>query len=248
MHNCLVKLGRRTQPAVTLVWLPHAGGSSAYFEELADRLPGNVESLGFDYPGRARRWREPLKSDLMEISAEVAAALATLSGPYVVFGHSMGALVGYEACRLIEAARDRRPKLLVISSCNPPHVPLNLPMLHRAKDETLIKRISVLGGIVDLGQSGEELLRLSLPVLRSDVTAVEVHRFVPWPKTRQDLAIYGGRNDVMVPVEHIMHWEEITAGTAKLREFDGGHFYMLQDPAALLEALARDVLEVVNAT
>ncbi|WP_267891078.1 MULTISPECIES: thioesterase II family protein [unclassified Streptomyces] len=91
------------RPALTLVLLHHAGGSSRGFGPLLPHLPRAWRVLGVDLPGRfldrdgarCRTAEEAVAHVHREVRDELAA-------PYAVFGHSMGALLAYELVRRLE--------------------------------------------------------------------------------------------------------------------------------------------------
>jgi surfactin synthase thioesterase subunit len=245
--NTMVALSSNREAPVTLVWLPHAGGSAAHFQELSSVLPDRIESVAVEYPGRGRRCREPLCSDLMRIADEVASSLFTRRNkPYVLFGHSMGASVGFEVCRLLRSAgAEFLPKLLIVSSCAPPHLPSDLPLLHRLPDAELVQAIMSMEGMAAAGGNAEELLHLRLPVMRSDLAACELHRFLPVPRLDRNIAIYCGVGDSMIPHQRLPEWGKLTSGTSIVHCFGGGHFYMMEHPSDFVARLGEDVLGVL---
>src|SRR3954469_9101046 len=82
--------------AVTLVCVPYAGGRPGIFAPLA-RAFADVNVLAVQLPGHGQRIRErPLTSMDDVIRGLVPAVTHAVQGKFVLFGHSMGALVGLE--------------------------------------------------------------------------------------------------------------------------------------------------------
>ncbi|MER7014452.1 thioesterase domain-containing protein [Saccharopolyspora sp. NPDC000359] len=50
---------------------PHAGGSASYYFPLSAGLPGHVDMLAVQYPGRQERRAEPLVESVAELSGLV---------------------------------------------------------------------------------------------------------------------------------------------------------------------------------
>src|SRR5438093_882622 len=92
---------RRFQPLpdarARLLCLPHAGGSASFFLPVAHALAPDVEVLAVQYPGRQDRRGEDCVDNVPEFADRLLDALAGwLDRPLALFGHSMGALVGFE--------------------------------------------------------------------------------------------------------------------------------------------------------
>src|SRR6266852_2720465 len=96
------------QAALRLLCFPYAGGTASVFRTWHLALPGEVEVYGIQLPGRAKRFVEPAFTrapDLVEVLAPALESL--LDKPFVFFGHSMGATVGFELARWLR--RQGRP-------------------------------------------------------------------------------------------------------------------------------------------
>ena len=73
-------------------------------------------------------FREPAHARMATLIDAVAEALlAYLDRPFAVFGHSMGALVGYELLRDLRRRRGVTAACLFASGCRAPHVPSARP-------------------------------------------------------------------------------------------------------------------------
>ncbi|MGV9535581.1 thioesterase II family protein, partial [Streptosporangium sandarakinum] len=100
-----------------LYGLPFAGGGVSMFRPWARHLPPWVELRAVRLPGRPGRHRQAPFTDCEEAARWLADALAESSAessagfhagdpaagavPYAVFGHSMGALLGYRLTRAL---------------------------------------------------------------------------------------------------------------------------------------------------
>lgn len=230
----------------TLIWLPHAGGSAAFFHKLSEGLPDSIECLAAEYPGRGRRITEPLSDDLMGIVYEISSAFGDLSDsrPIILFGHSLGARIGFEVCRHLRFVGSAvLPKLLIVSASEPPHVERMLPLFHRLPEGELV------GMLVEMGGGGavsaelaQELIWANLNVIRTDLRMGEMHRFIPTFKPNQNLTVYSGSQDAMVRRDVLDQWRRLFGGTTNFREFEGGHFYMHERQIEFLEKLRKDIM------
>ena len=110
----------RTAKAL-LVCLPHAGSGAFQFRPWQELLGPDVALLAVQLPGRENRWREEPATGMAQVLDELVPALASrLDLPYAVFGHSMGALVGYELARALGRDHGRWPLGFVASASRAP--------------------------------------------------------------------------------------------------------------------------------
>src|SRR5262249_15064603 len=109
----------RPAASVRLICFPSAGGGPAMFRPLARALPADIELLAVCLPGRESRLREPPAGHLVGLAGQLARELAdTVDGPYLMFGHSMGAMLAYEVCRWLQrTGGSPLPGAVTVSAC-----------------------------------------------------------------------------------------------------------------------------------
>lgn len=223
------------RPRARLVCLAHAGGTAAAFQGWAELLPPDVELLAVRYPGRLDRFLEPVPGSMAELVGEIVGGLLPLADvPVSLFGHSMGAVVGFEAVRLLEREHGVRPRLLVVSGREAPSCPQPL-VPSTADDETLLAAFR--GYVGDDVFANPELVELMLPILRADCRLMETHRFDPAATVAAPIVAYVGDSDPGCTVEEARPWAAATTDWFELRVFPGDHFYF----ASCLLEVARDL-------
>src|SRR5262245_17071981 len=80
----------------------HAGGSATMFRDWHAQLPAWIEVCPIELPGRWSRRAEPLPASIQQLAEHIATEVdAFWDLPVIVFGHSMGALVGFELARAL---------------------------------------------------------------------------------------------------------------------------------------------------
>src|SRR5206468_2641818 len=83
-----------------LVCFPPASGSASYFFPVSKALAKTADVLASQYPGRQDRRTERCIDNVAELAASVTGVLQPwLDRPTVLFGHSLGATVGFEVAR-----------------------------------------------------------------------------------------------------------------------------------------------------
>jgi len=248
---CLRRLRAAAAPRIRLVCLPHAGGAASAYRGWAPFVPRGVELLGVQYPGRADRYGDPVSPDLDALAADVATAVAALPGPLpvVLFGHSMGALVAYETARLLASA-GRPAARLVVSGRRAPTERWG-GTLHRQDDDVLLDDLVRQGGTAPEILADDDMRRTVLACLRDDYRLVETHRTAAGPGPRCPVSVFSGDADPELRPAEAAAWHRLVAddggagpadaagpdGDARLRVFRGGHFYLAERPAEVVEAI-----------
>ncbi|MFE0777754.1 thioesterase II family protein, partial [Streptomyces sp. NPDC058861] len=176
--------------APCLVLFPHAGGSAGFFTPLARALAPAVRVLAVQYPGRLERRAHPPAGDVRELARHALAAVAEAvagtpagdgTAPLVLFGHSMGSLVAFEAALLAERGHGPAPAALLASGGRAPDLTRVDPAILRS-DDSLVEEVLLLGGTDRAVLDDPDLRELILPALRADYRALQ--SYVPDPAAR----------------------------------------------------------------
>ncbi|GGQ99662.1 thioesterase II family protein [Streptomyces asoensis] len=233
---------------IQLVCLPHAGGSATFFQPLArafEALPdAPFEVLAVQYPGRQERRAEPLLDDLAALADRVAEALRHAGdAPLVLFGHSMGALVAWEAARRLCRPGDTPPAGLVVSGRGAPSLHRDV-RLHLRTDAELVADLRYLSGTASDLLTDPDVLGMVLPVLRGDYKAVDGYRYEPGSPLSCPVAVFLGDRDPWARQREARGWQEETTGPVTFRTFPGDHFYLTARWDAVALAVAESLAGV----
>ncbi|MEU5832699.1 alpha/beta fold hydrolase [Streptomyces diacarni] len=233
---------RRFQPRpearVRLACLPHAGGSASFFAGLPALLGDGVEVLAVQYPGRQDRRDEPFATSMDALAREVAAELLPWTDrPLALFGHSLGAVLGFEVARGLQAS-GQPPSALFASGRRAPSR-RRTEHAHRLDDEGLLREIRALSGTDSRVFADEELVRMVLPAIRADYRLVESHRSAPEPLLDCPITAMTGTEDPKVTVEEAAAWQEHTTSAFDLVTFPGGHFYLTAHAPQVAQLIGR---------
>jgi len=229
---------RRVPGGVPLFCFPHAGGAASYFRPWSASLAPGIEVLAVQYPGREDRAAEPGLTNIADLADQIHAALgSSLPGRFAFFGHSMGAILAFEVARRIAREQGRGPAHLFVSGrpAPPRHRDRDL---HRAGDPALIAELRSLGGTDPRILQDSEMLELILSAMRADYTASETYRFEPGPPLSCGITAITGDRDWLNTIEDATAWSAHTTGAFDLRVYPGGHFYLDDCQAQLLEVIS----------
>ncbi|MGA4844515.1 alpha/beta fold hydrolase [Streptomyces sp. G45] len=239
---CLWEMRAGTAGAAqdTLLILPHAGGSAQNYAAWAEYFPEDVRILAAQYPGRAARADEAAPADLGSVIAEVLDALRDVEGRLFVFGHSMGSYIGYELCWRLQQAGNP-PVALFASGAVPPHRHRpNPPTAEEITDEWLLKILTMYDGLPADLLNDPDALSQALGTLRTDVVLFREYAY-GGERRRLDIPIvaFGGQSDDLVPAAETERWHELTAGECATHVLPGGHFFYLDNMAALTATISK---------
>lgn len=234
-----------TPPAgVRLYCLPHAGGSASSYRPWQGRLPG-VEVRPLQPPGRETRMTDPVVDRMAPLAQEVAAAILGNAGdgPYAVFGHSLGALVGFEVVREIRRVGGPPPVHFLLSGASAPQWPDEEDDLLRVgntlTDEHIVSFLRDLGGTPEVFLSDRRVLRMILPPLRADLTVKTHYRCVPEQPLSVPVTAIAATDDPRASVESVAAWAQHTTGPFRLHVIDGGHFAIHDQPDTALRLIGQ---------
>jgi surfactin synthase thioesterase subunit len=226
-----------------LLCVPHAGRGASLFYPWASRLPEWVELSAIQLPGREARMSEPPLTRLGDILEGLLAEIPQkLDRPYVLFGHSMGALICFELARALRRHGAPLPAGLIVSWRRAPSLPSPDGNIHTLSDQDFVDELSRrYNGIPQVVRDYPEMMRILVPIMRSDLTVLETYSFVAEPPLGLPVFLYGGQEDVQMTPASIEAWRAISAGDLTLRLFAGGHFYLQDDRERLLDVLTADL-------
>lgn len=225
-----------------LFCFPYAGGNATIFRDWPRHLAPDIEVYPALLPSRGARISELPLTRLSKIVEHLAAAIRPyLDMPFAFFGHSMGALIGFELARLLMSEAGVGPSHLFVAGCRAPHIPDPDPPLHVCSDAEFIEHLRELNGTPEEVLTHPELMALMLPLLRADFEVVETYRYTDGPALGCPVSAYGGLRDSGVTHEHLEGWRERTTAGFVLRMFDGDHFFIHQSAPQLLRTLNREL-------
>lgn len=230
--------GSNADGPVLVYCFPHAGGTAGSYLPLA-RASTAVRICPVELPGRGTRFNDPPATDLPALVRDFVAAVFSAGHPqrFVLFGHSMGAELAYEAARQLAATGLATPSCLVVSGARPPGDPLAREF-GELTDDSLVRSIAELQGTPGEVVANDELMSLLLPILRADLRMLSAYQRLAPDVLACAVRAYGGAEDQLAAPEWIGRWRWLTRGPFRQRTFPGGHFYLHDRPADLLAELA----------
>lgn len=229
-----------TGEGIPLICLPYAGGGGRSYESWLHLLPPGVDALTVRLAGRESRLNEALPEDLAATAAGVATDLASaLDDRFVVFGHSMGALLAFEFVRALRRAGRPEPECLIVSGIAPPDRLDDAKRYGHLDDADLRAEIEAMGGTDSELLQQPELWELTGPIVRSDLVMCDRYRATPDDSLSCPIVAYGSYDDGELTEDALEHWSTHTTGAFERRMFPGDHFYFQRIPEAFAMDLSK---------
>lgn len=219
-----------------LFLLHFAGGNSYSYQYLQKYLSPHYELIFLELPGRGKRMEEELITDRQEAVKDQLKQIQKhrKSGvDFVIYGHSMGAVLGFELTYLLEKYADA-PSVLMVTGHHGPG-PLKESIRYNLPKSQFIEALRTLGGLPDEIIECEELFEMFEPVLRADFQVVECHI--------EDIGIH-----IKTPIHCVMgseekfahaisNWNHYTTGKFEYQLMKGNHFFIQEHQEELTELI-----------
>jgi medium-chain acyl-[acyl-carrier-protein] hydrolase len=225
-----------------LFCFPYAGTGASIFRTWSDGLPADVEVCPVQFPGRGTRLMETPFTQLSLLVQALAQALVPLMDkPFAFFGHSLGALVGFELARQLRRQAGVQPVRLFISADRAPQIPQRDGPIHALPEGEFLVELRRLNGIPGKVLEEVDLMQIMLPALRADFAVYETYVYSTEPPLNRPFSIFGGLQDDRVSRGDLEAWQDQTSGSFSMRMFPGDHFFLGTTEPLLLQVLSQEL-------
>lgn len=224
---------------LTLLCLPYSGASAMVYSRWRRKLPQWLQLQPVELPGRGARFGEPLHTDMRVLAMQLARELrSTLKAPYALFGHSLGALLACELAHAFRALGCPEPVALFASGTAAPTMRADYDrgFAEPKTDAQLIEQLRTLNGTSEEVLANEELMSLTLPILRADFLLCGRFQPVQRPLLKCPVHVLGGKAD-KATTEQLIGWSRETHGSFSVDMLAGGHFFIHEHEAKVLRLI-----------
>jgi medium-chain acyl-[acyl-carrier-protein] hydrolase len=180
-------------------------------------------------------------SSLVETLAQ--ALVPFLDMPFAFFGHSLGALTGFELARQLRRQSGIQPVCLFVSAARAPQISSPHRPIHALPEAEFLAELRRLNGTPEEVLEHAELMRIVLPILRADFAVYETYAYSPEPPLTCAISGFGGLQDQRVGRGDLDAWCEQTSTSFSLRMFPGEHFFLYTELPRLLRILSQQLRE-----
>jgi len=233
-----ISRGAGSATGVRVFCFPHAGGNSRAFLDWQPLLGNDAELVAVCMPGRGHRIDEPAPASMAELVDGAAEAISARSDrPFLLFGHSLGALVAFEVARRLDGV----PTFghLVASGCSAPSLLPSQRVIRaaRLKGQAFAEAVGFFGGLPPEVVADEDLRELLLPGLQADFRLVAGYRYQAGAPLAVGLSLINGWDDPHIGEDTLRPWRREVQNEPDYQWVDGGHFYFSPRPHAIVDLL-----------
>jgi medium-chain acyl-[acyl-carrier-protein] hydrolase len=223
------------EAASRLFCFHHGGGGASSFNGWYRLLPPSVDMFRVQLPGREDRLDEKLIGNVDDLMDGLIPQLAPLlDRPAVFYGHSLGAIVAFEAVRRLRQDGHRLPLALLVSGRRAPHLPLSHQPFGLASEDDLTGYLASMGGIPDALLKKAHWSNQLLPIVREDLNISDLYVHRRQPPLPCPITFFAGVADPWVKSPERQGWQHHTAAAFRLIELPGGHFFSRDEQATIV--------------
>lgn len=223
---------------IPIFCLPFAGGGVLSYKKFIDAAPEGLEFIPLTTPGKDQRLSETLLTDLHELAAQYSQQiLDTKESEYILYGHSMGALMAHLVVQRLTEVGGPMPRHVVVSS-------YPAPMHHHYRGRTemtdaeFINHMKKLNGLPPRLLAEPSLMRVFLPILRADILAIDNYRYRSSEKYNVPMTVlFGSQETVLSGL--MLDWQKETSVPISVKRFEGGHFFIFEQLEKMMELFGK---------
>jgi medium-chain acyl-[acyl-carrier-protein] hydrolase len=225
-----------------LFCLPFAGGGASTFRTWPALVPDHVEICALQLPGRETRLNEARFTNLNDAVGPVVEAMRPyLSVPCALFGHSLGAALAYEVAVALSAVSPPAPVHLFVSGRGGPSLGAETTHTFCLPEEDFIRHVKAYGGMPDAVLANAELRAVFLPLLRDDIRLIDTYLPTRDCVLACPITAFAGSGDPCVGLAALETWRRSTDAAFRVRLVPGGHFYLRDHGAVLVDEMMGDL-------
>lgn len=220
-----------------LICFPFAGGTERAFDFLEEYLPEDINLVQLSAPGKGFRWKESHSASFDALIDEYYEQLS-FRGPYILFGHSMGALIVH--CLLHKIMNERRPlpDKIILSGKEGPSLHVDRKR-YQFSDEDFIDLLVRLGTLSEA--TAKSVDHSIIDPFKKDLIILDQWPKRFFPKHPVSIHFVYGSED-QLHEDAVGSWGKTTTGLFTSKAFDGGHFYYLNQK----ESFAQELVSIIK--
>ncbi|MDJ0762996.1 MAG: alpha/beta fold hydrolase [Myxococcota bacterium] len=207
-----------------------AGGNRYSFNFLTDYLH-TFDFVPLELPGRGKRFSEQLLFDFEDATEDIAQQILYLheGREFVVYGHSLGSLLGLAACSRLNHENINHRALIVSGNPGPgAYIPKKR---HDLPKDEFVQELKVLGGLPEAVVKNAELFDYFEPVLRADFKLAESNIEKRGMIISAPIYALMGRSEENA--DKIENWRNFTKTKFSYEVLNGDHFFIHDHPATI---------------
>lgn len=226
-NNCFITFKQQKNALIRLFCFHYGGGSASIFRKWSKDVLEEAELVAIQLPGREERFNEPLLNNVSQVIDNLVLNFKQYSDkPFILFGHSVGALIAFEFARTLEKIKIVKSKHLIVSGAKAPQVPLKRQHIHNLPKKQFIAELKKYNGIPDYIIEDDELISTFIPMIRADFSIFETYNYLSEKPLSCPITALGGLNDNTFDSKDLIKWQKQTSNSFTHKFLPGDHFFI----------------------
>lgn len=222
-----------------LFCFPFAGSDKYAYRAFHPFLNKDIETISADIPGKGMRINEPPIDNIYDATdAYYHLVRESISVPYCIFGHSLGANIAFLVLQKIKNDNYPLPEHVFFTGKEAPskHYQRNY---YQQSDDFIIRKLDEMGGLVDELKADREYLDFFLPIIRNDFKMHDSYTYKKFAPLNIPFTIIAGKDEKVTDNE-LQAWKTETNAECRIMRMRGNHFFIFQQ--------ARQICNLINTT
>jgi surfactin synthase thioesterase subunit len=209
-------------------------------------LPDEIELVAIQLPGRESRVKEAFIASMDDLIGGIVEAITPfLNKPYAIFGHSFGALNGFEVIRELRRRGLNQPFLFIPAGRQAPQIKSKKPPIASLPREEFIEELRKeygdhIGRILD----SAELREVFIPQIHADFALSETYHFQRGQPVDCPIVAFGGAEEEDLEAHELNAWSAQTNRRFRSQRFPGDHFFIRQSQELVIAVISREIVSV----
>jgi len=198
--------------------------------------------MTMELPGRGDRLLEPLLLDVNSMVDDLFIRLKdNINKPYIIYGHSMGAILSYLVVKKLEENNFPLPLHLIITGCEGPSAKNEKQTIRsQLSNDDLIEELKTLGGIPDEVFEDISFHNFFAPILRADFKAVEDYQYLKGDPLNVPICVLFGEEEDFSLTEALL-WKEESNCEVEVIQFPGDHFFIFKHQKQIMNIIQKKI-------
>lgn len=225
-----------------LFCLPHAGATGISYYRWKPLLNSEIELITIDLPGHkngdgtvpASNFEMAINSVYMQIKN----VIQERDDNYIIFGHSLGALIAYELYFLLLENKQRLPLKMYISGRIPPSINKDFLRDKIIREEDA-KKYLMHNGLDTVDEKKDTyLIKYYSNLLLADMKLMGTYKYIEHDTpVLVDTIVLFGKEDNSTPYRDIKQWGKLCGGNISFVQIQGGHLFPLEQAAEVVNLI-----------
>jgi medium-chain acyl-[acyl-carrier-protein] hydrolase len=243
----LIPLRNNKDSKINLLCFHHAGGTALFFRKIIHYIIPHINIYAIQLPGRDNRYLEERLNRFDQVMINLRQYVVPLLNNdhhLIIFGHSLGALIGYEFSKLLYQSNFSFIKHLIVSGRNPPSLS-NREKFILLDNDSLLKYLQDFGDIPPAIWQNRNILDIYLPIIRSDFQIINSYNYQGPSNLPFAISAFVGNSDKTLELESIGSWALESNIDFNQIMFEGGHFYINDNLKEVCKHINHIIMEYI---